>query len=139
MNEINSFELPSEVIVRRKMVKIDFSCQFPKTVSISSYYSIHKSDYIFTESSFGSFGYTFEIFRDSNFSDKVEASAYPVEVKLLEKIYMGIQANSELPSVTLFVESCKATPDDNPENSLSYDLIKNGLVLKLLSHPGHSL
>lgn len=54
------------------------------------------------------------------------ASAYPVEVKLLETIYMGIQAQSELPSVTLFVESCKATPDDNPENTLFYDLIKNG-------------
>ncbi|XP_047436360.1 uncharacterized protein LOC125005227 [Mugil cephalus] len=127
-NEINSFELPTEVIVRRKTVKIDFSCQFPKTISISSYYSVHKSDYIFTESSFGSFGYSFEIFRNSNFSEKVEPSAYPVEVKLLQKIYMGIQANSELPNVTLFVESCKATPDDNPENSLSYDLIKNGCL-----------
>lgn len=128
-NEINSFELENEIIVRRKKVKIDFSCEFPKTVSISSYYNLHKSDYIFTESSFGSFGYTFEIFRDSNFTSKVEAREYPVEVKLLQMIYMGIQANSELPNVTLFVESCKATPDDNPKNILSYELIKNGLVL----------
>ncbi|XP_035507868.1 uncharacterized protein LOC118320851 [Morone saxatilis] len=127
-NEINSFELASEIIVRRKTVKIDFSCQFPKTISISSYYNLHKSDYIFTESSFGSFGYTFEIFRDGNFTNKVEASAYPVEVKLLEKVYMGIQAESELPNVTLFVESCKATPDDNPDNTLYYDLIKNGCL-----------
>ncbi|XP_069575859.1 uncharacterized protein [Brachyistius frenatus] len=127
-NEINSFELPNEIVIRRKTVKIDFSCQFPKTISISSYYNLHKSDYIFTESSFGSFGYTFEIFRDENFTNKVEASAYPVEVKLLQTIFMGIQANSELPNVTLFVESCKATPDDNPENSRSYDLIENGCL-----------
>uniref|UniRef100_A0A3P8RJV8 ZP domain-containing protein n=1 Tax=Amphiprion percula TaxID=161767 RepID=A0A3P8RJV8_AMPPE len=125
-NEINSFVLPSEVIVRRKTVKIDFSCQFPKAIEISSYYSVRNSDYIFTESSFGSFGYTFEIFRDGNFTKKVEASAYPVEVKLLQTIYMGIEATSELPNVTVFVESCKATPDDNPDNALSYDLIKNG-------------
>uniref|UniRef100_UPI0037E94F65 uncharacterized protein n=1 Tax=Semicossyphus pulcher TaxID=241346 RepID=UPI0037E94F65 len=127
-NEINSFVLPTEVIVRRKTVKIDFSCQFPKTISISSFFSLHKSDYIFTESSFGSFGYTFEIFRDGNFTNKVPAKAYPVEVKLLETIFMGIQAQSDLPNVKLFVESCKATPDDNPENSLSYDLIKNGCI-----------
>ncbi|KAM9367046.1 uncharacterized protein ABDE67_006183 [Symphorus nematophorus] len=127
-NEVNSFELPTEVISRRKTVKIEFSCQFPKTISISSYFNLHKSDYIFTESSFGSFGYTFEIFRDSNFTSKVEGSAYPVEVKLLQTIYMGIQAQSELPNVTLFVESCKATPDDNPKNALSYDLIKNGCI-----------
>ncbi|XP_008295628.1 deleted in malignant brain tumors 1 protein-like [Stegastes partitus] len=139
MNEINSFVLPNEVIVRRQTVKIDFSCQFPKTVSISSYYNLHKSDYIFTESSFGSFGYTFEIFRDGNFTSKVDASAYPVEVKLLDTIYMGIEANSELPNVTLFVESCKATPDDNPDNPISYDLIKNGCLqdetLKVYSSP----
>lgn len=125
---INSFELPTEVIVRRRTVKIDFYCSFPKIINISSYYNIHNPDYIFTESSFGSFGYTFEIFRDSKFTDKVEASAYPVEIKLLQPFYMGIQAQSELPNVKLFVESCKGTPDDNPENILSYDLIKNGWV-----------
>ncbi|CAK6978953.1 uncharacterized protein LOC122987076 [Scomber scombrus] len=128
-NEIISYVLPSEVIIRRRTVKIDFSCQFPKSISISSYYNLQKSDYIFTESSFGSFGYTFEIFTDGNYTSKVAASAYPVEVKLLDTIYMGIQAESELPNVTLFVESCKATPDDNPENLLSYDLIKDGCML----------
>ncbi|XP_071345849.1 zona pellucida sperm-binding protein 2-like [Trachinotus anak] len=127
-NEINSFELPNEVITRRRTVKLGFSCQFPKTISISSYYNLHKSDYIFTESSFGSFGYAFEIFLDGNFTNKVDARAYPVEVKLLQKIYMGIEAQSELPNVKLFVESCKATPDDNPENTLSYDIIKNGCL-----------
>ncbi|XP_037835879.1 uncharacterized protein LOC108250990 isoform X2 [Kryptolebias marmoratus] len=127
-NEIHSFERPDEIIIRRKKVQIDFSCEFPKTISISSYYNLHQSDYIFTESSFGSFGYTFEIFRDRNFTKKVEPNAYPVQVKLLEMIYMGIQANSDLPNVTLFVESCKGTPDDDPDNPLSYDLIKNGCV-----------
>ncbi|KAG7481807.1 hypothetical protein JOB18_005707 [Solea senegalensis] len=127
-NEINSFELPNEIITRRKTVKIGFSCQFPKTISVSNYYNLHKSDYIFTESSFGSFVYTFDIFKDANFTDRVEASAYPVEVKLLETVYMGIQAQSELPNVKLFVESCKATPDDNPENTRSYDLIKDGCM-----------
>ncbi len=114
-------------------MKIDFSCRFPKTISISSYYTLHKSDYIFTESSFGSFGYTFEVFRDNNFTDMVEASAYPVEVKLLQTIYLGIQAQSELPNVKLFVESCKATPDDNPDNTLFYYLINNGWVLMVIS------
>ncbi|XP_029001218.1 uncharacterized protein LOC114852760 [Betta splendens] len=128
LNEINSFELPNAVITRRKTVKISFSCQFPKTVTISSYYNLQDSDYIFTESSFGSFGYTFDIFLDANFTARVAPTAYPVEVRLLQTTYMGIQARSELPSVTLFVESCKATPDDNPDNPLYYDLISNGCI-----------
>lgn len=130
-NEINSFELPSEVITRRRTVKIDFYCRFPKILSISSFYTLHKSDYIFTESNFGSFAFSFEIFRNSNFTDKVDASSYPVQVKLMDPIYMGIQAQSEMPNVKLFVESCKGTPDDNANNTLSYELVNNGLVLFL--------
>ncbi|CAN9506617.1 unnamed protein product [Ophioblennius macclurei] len=125
-NEITSFELADAVITRRKTIKIGFSCQFPKTLSVSSSFSLSKSDYVFTESSFGSFGYAFQIFRDGNFSEGVRPDEYPVAVQLMEKIYMGIQAKSDLPSVQLFVESCKATPDDNPENSMTYDLIKDG-------------
>lgn len=98
---------------------------------ISSNYNLQDSDYIFTESSFGSFGYTFDIFIDNNFTSKVQPNAYPVEVTLMQPIYMGIQAQSELPNVTLFVESCIATPDTNPDNPLNYYLISNGWVLML--------
>ncbi|XP_033847686.2 uncharacterized protein LOC117393785 [Periophthalmus magnuspinnatus] len=125
-NEIDSFELPSEVITRRKMVKIGFSCQFPKFLSISTYFNLHQDDYIFTESTFGSFGYTFEIYKDKNFTQKVQPDEYPVQVKLFDMIYMSIQAKSDLQKVTMFVESCKATPDDNPGNNLYYDIIKDG-------------
>ncbi|XP_032366597.1 uncharacterized protein LOC116685777 [Etheostoma spectabile] len=128
VNEITSFELANEIIVRRKTVKIEISCKFPKSISISSYYNLQDSDYIFTESSFGSFGYTFEVYTNSKFTSKVPSTAYPVEVSLLNKIYMGIQAQSDLPNVSLFVESCKATPDDNPKNTLTYDLIRNGCI-----------
>lgn len=117
------------MITRRRTVKIDFYCRFPKILSISSFYTLHKSDYIFTESSFGSFAFSFEIFSNSNFTDKVLASSYPVQVKLLDTIYMGIQAQSEMPNVKLFVESCKGTPDDNSNNAIFYDLVKNGLAL----------
>lgn len=127
-NEIDSFELPTEVITRRKKVKIGFSCRFPKFISISSYFNVHQDDYIFTESTFGSFGYSFEIYKDGNFTKKVTANEYPVQVKLFQMIYMSIQGKSDLQEVSLFVESCKATPDDNPDNSLSYDLIKDGCL-----------
>ncbi|KAJ0056429.1 hypothetical protein NL108_007439, partial [Boleophthalmus pectinirostris] len=125
-NEIDSFELPNAIITRRKKVKIGFSCQFPKFLSISNYFSVHQDDYIFTESTFGSFGYTFEIYKDEDFTKKVEANEYPVQVKLFDMIYLSIQAKSDLQKVTMFVESCKATPDDNPDNSLFYDIITDG-------------
>lgn len=125
-NAITSFQLPNEVIVRRRSVSIDFSCRFPKLLSVSSGFNVHDSDYVFTESNFGTFGYRFDIYDNGNFSSKVQSSAYPVSVKLLQTIYMGIQAQSELANVQIFVESCKGTPDDNSDNPIYYDLIKDG-------------
>ncbi|XP_029576406.1 uncharacterized protein LOC115166768 isoform X1 [Salmo trutta] len=127
-NEINSFDAVNATITRRNQINIGFSCRYPKTVSISNYYQIHSSNYMFTESNFGSFGYTFEVFKDSKFSQKVDPSAYPVNVKLMDRMYMGIQAQSDLPKVQLLVESCKATPDDSASSSLFYDLIKDGCL-----------
>lgn len=132
-NSITSFQLPNETIVRRRMVHIDFSCRFPKLLTISSGFNMHDSDFIFTETNFGTFGYSFDIYPDSNFTAKMQARAYPVSVKLLQTIYMGIQAQSHLPNVKLFVESCRGTPDDNSDNPIYYDLIKDGWVL--LSNP----
>ncbi|XP_051952680.1 uncharacterized protein LOC127622689 [Xyrauchen texanus] len=128
-NEINSFENTNAVITRHNQVKIGFSCQYPKIASVSSHYVNHKSDYIFTESSFGTFGYSFEVFTDNNFNSQVDPKLYPVEVKLMEMLYMGIEAHSALPEVKLFVESCRATPEDNPYSVLYYDIIKDGCIL----------
>ncbi|KAK7160566.1 hypothetical protein R3I93_008268 [Phoxinus phoxinus] len=128
-NEINSFENPNAVITRRNQVKFGFSCQYPKIASVSNRYVNHKSDYIFTESSFGTFSYSFEVFTDQTFNSQVDPSQYPVQVQLMDKIYMGIEASTALPEVTLFVESCKATPEDNPFSPVFYDIIKDGCVM----------
>ncbi|KAI7802151.1 uncharacterized protein LOC130562808 [Triplophysa rosa] len=128
-NEINSFETPNAVITRRNQVKIGFSCQYPKLASVSSHYVNHKSDYIFTESSFGTFGYSFEVYTDNSFSSRVDPNQYPVEVKLMETLYMGVEAHSALPKVRLFIESCRATAEDNPYSAVYYDIIKDGCIL----------
>ncbi|XP_077100212.1 uncharacterized protein LOC143751543 [Siphateles boraxobius] len=128
-NEINSFENPNEVITRRNQVKIGFSCQYPKVASVSNHYISKKSDFIFTESSFGTFSYSFDIFTDNNFSRPVDPSLYPLEINLIDMLYMGIAAHSALPEVQLFVESCRATPDANPYSALFYDIIKEGCIL----------
>uniref|UniRef100_A0A8C1T6G6 ZP domain-containing protein n=1 Tax=Cyprinus carpio TaxID=7962 RepID=A0A8C1T6G6_CYPCA len=128
-NEINSFENPNAVITRRNQVKFGFSCQYPKMAIVSNGYVNHKSDYIFTESSFGTFGYAFEIFTDSSFDSQVDPSLYPVQVQLMDQLYMGIEAHTALPEVTLFVESCRATPEDNPFSAVFYDIIKDGCVM----------
>ncbi|XP_063044492.1 uncharacterized protein LOC134438772 [Engraulis encrasicolus] len=127
-NMITSFNNPNSVITRRRRVTIDFQCQYPKVASVHSHYLNTKSDYIFTEGSFGSFGYNFEIFSDSTFSTAIAPETYPVEYEMMQMIYMGIKSHSALPDTKLFVDSCRATPTTNPKSTVYYDLIKNGCL-----------
>ncbi|KAM6980500.1 uncharacterized protein FYW47_000214 [Aplochiton taeniatus] len=100
--------------------------EYPKNIQVSTQFQLQDNDYVFTESSFGTFGYSFNMFKNNTFSQKIDPNSYPVEVKLLQTIYLGINAESALSKVTLFVESCKATPDEDPKNSIFYTLIENG-------------
>ncbi|XP_036390397.1 ZP domain-containing protein-like [Megalops cyprinoides] len=139
-NEIDSVGEAGSVITRRNFVRIPFSCSYPKLAHVSTSFKNHKSDYVFTETGFGSFSYSFEFYTDSTYNSMIDPSSYPVDVKLLDMIYIGIQAHSTLPEVQLFVESCKATPDDDPNNPLYYDIIKNGCSMDetLVTFPSNS-
>ncbi|KAL4553815.1 CUB and zona pellucida-like domain-containing protein 1, partial [Arapaima gigas] len=75
---------------------------------------------------FGTFTYQFEFFHSSLFSSMVDPSTYPVEVNLGEMIYFEIVATSPLPNTVLFVESCRATPYDDPNSYIFYSIIENG-------------
>nr|XP_057933858.1 uncharacterized protein LOC131132337 [Doryrhamphus excisus] len=127
-NQIQTLRNPDQVVLRRQTVKVGFSCQFPKSASISSNYNVQKSNYVFSDAELDSFSYSFDVYTNANFTDKVQPSAYPVQVTFQQSIFMAIKAQSQLANVTFFVESCKATPDDNPDNALFYDLVKDGCL-----------
>ncbi|XP_068117649.1 uncharacterized protein [Hyperolius riggenbachi] len=119
-----SYDNTSVIITRKNGVSIPFNCSFPKKNRLSASFQVHKNDYIFEEAGFGNFTYRFQFFTDGTFS--VVNTQYPVEVELREPLYMEIQVSSSVPNVRLFVESCRATPHDNPNDRTFYDIIKNG-------------
>ncbi|XP_032366595.1 uncharacterized protein LOC116685775 [Etheostoma spectabile] len=118
---------PAKVISRQNDVEIVFSCAYPKRANLTLGFT-HKNPYIFTEKGFGAFTFQFEFFQSQRFRKQIESSTYPVEVYLKQMIFMQIEATSSIPNVELFVESCKATPYDNPNSRISYTIIENGCV-----------
>ncbi|XP_041917822.1 deleted in malignant brain tumors 1 protein-like isoform X1 [Alosa sapidissima] len=125
-NVITSFDEPGKIITRRGHVTIGFSCRYPKVVDVYSHYLNKKSDYVFTEASFGSFSYTFEVFTDANFTTAIAPASFPLEYELLDMLFMGIKSHSAFPNTRMFVESCRSTPTVNPRGPVYYDLISNG-------------
>ncbi|MGH0167927.1 UNVERIFIED_CONTAM: hypothetical protein FKN15_077211, partial [Acipenser sinensis] len=134
-NEITSFDHPHDIITRKHQIEIPFICKFPKKSRLSASFKAHKSAYLFTEAGFGSFTYLFEFYDNSAFSRMINPNTYPIEVELQDMIYMGIQVQSSLSTTQLFVESCRATPNDNPNDPLYYDIISNGNEITSFDHP----
>ncbi|XP_069595914.1 uncharacterized protein [Ranitomeya imitator] len=125
-NQATSFSDTLSVITRLHGVSIPFNCSFPKKSRVSASFRAHKSDYVFTEAGFGKFTYKFQFYTDDRFVE-VETQ-FPLEATLRELLYMEIQVSASVPNVQLFVESCKATPHDNPSDPTAYDLIQNGCI-----------
>ncbi|KPP60477.1 hypothetical protein Z043_121522 [Scleropages formosus] len=128
-NEIVSFENTSTIITRTSELNIGFSCKYPKKGKASFSFTVHKPPYVFTENGFGTFAYQFELFTDRLFNSMVDPSAYPPQVNLGEMIYMQIAATSPILNTVLYVDSCRATPYDDPNYPVFYSIIENGCIV----------
>ncbi|XP_013885167.1 CUB and zona pellucida-like domain-containing protein 1 [Austrofundulus limnaeus] len=125
-NDITSAD-PNKVITRAHDVDFAITCSYPKRANLTLGFS-HKNPYAFREKGFGAFTFQFEFFESQNFRKQVDPSSYPVEVYLKQMIFMQIEATMSIPNTELFVESCRATPYDNPNSRIRYTIIENGCV-----------
>uniref|UniRef100_W5M9C5 ZP domain-containing protein n=1 Tax=Lepisosteus oculatus TaxID=7918 RepID=W5M9C5_LEPOC len=128
-NEITSFDNLNDIITRKHLVEIGFSCSYPKTGNVSFEFKARRIPYVFTESGFGRFTYQFEFFSSNLYNRMIDSRSYPVTAELRDMLYMDIVATSSLPNTQLFVESCRATPRDDPNDPVFYDIIRNGCLL----------
>ncbi|XP_041445828.1 uncharacterized protein LOC121402928 isoform X2 [Xenopus laevis] len=135
-NKVTSFDNPGEVITRKHQLAIPFNCSFPKKNRVSSSFRPQKAFYEFMEAGFGNFTYKFQFYTDEQFIDI--QTQYPLEVLLRDQLFMEIQVTSTVPNVQLFVESCRATPHDDPNDVVFYDILNNGCIIdeSVVMYPG---
>ena len=125
-NEITTFEDIRHIITRKHLLEVQFSCQYPKRGNVSLGFTVHRDNKTITEKGFGTFTYNFEFYPDKYFAKMVSPSLYPLDYEVGEKIYMQIDATSSINNTVLFVESCSASPYDNPNYQPTYPIIENG-------------
>ncbi|XP_063294515.1 uncharacterized protein LOC134579228 [Pelobates fuscus] len=125
-NQVTSFDDLTSVITRKHQVVISFNCTFPKKNRLSVSFRPKKALFEFTEAGFGNFTYKFQFYTSDQFT--IVQTQSPLEVWLRDMLYMEIQVMSSVPNVQLFVESCKASPHDNPDDPVFYNIIENGCL-----------
>ncbi|XP_063294514.1 uncharacterized protein LOC134579227 [Pelobates fuscus] len=135
-NQVTSFDNVTAVITRKHQVIIPFNCSFPKENRLSVSFRPQKAIFEFTEAGFGNFSYKFQFYTSDQFTTVQTQS--PLEVWLRDMLYMEIQVMSSVNNIQLFVESCKATPHDNPNDPVFYNIIENGCLQDetLVVYPG---
>jgi len=127
-NEIVSVDNPNDIITRHHQVEIQFFCKYPKKGSVTFEFDAHRSASVFVQKGFGTFSYQFEFFQSSQFRNLQDPSTYPLEYDLGEMMYMQIEGTSPVNNTEVFVESCKASPSDDPNSHISYSIISNGCI-----------
>lgn len=89
-------------------------------------FDAHRPAVNFTERGFGSFSYQFEFYQSSSFTNMRSANSYPLDYDVGQMIYMEIEPVNLVQNTEVFLESCVATPYDNPNYPISYPIITNG-------------
>ncbi|XP_051799896.1 CUB and zona pellucida-like domain-containing protein 1 [Acanthochromis polyacanthus] len=125
-NEITTSEGTNDMITRKNLLEVEFSCKYPKRGNVSQNFSVHRKNITVFEKGMGEFTYTFEFYEDDSYQDMIDPESYPLEVTMESKLFMKIEATSSLDNTELFVESCRASPYDNPNYHKTYSIITDG-------------
>lgn len=125
-NKIVTFDDPRDIITRKNQLEIEILCKYQKRTNLTLEFDTHRPPVIFSEKGFGTFNYQFEFYSSGSFNNSMDPKSYPLEYNVGDKIYMQIEPVTPVPNTEIFLESCVATPYDNPNYPISYPIITNG-------------
>ncbi|TKS70519.1 ZP domain-containing protein [Collichthys lucidus] len=124
-NEITMFDITQNTITRHQL-EVQFYCQYPKRGNVTLGFTAHRKNVTVLDKGFGTFTYNFEFYPNNQYQTMIDPNSYPLEYDLGNRIYMQIETETSVNNTDLFVESCRATPYDNPNSRPSYTIIENG-------------
>ncbi|XP_065114059.1 uncharacterized protein [Paramisgurnus dabryanus] len=128
-NKIISYDDPRDIITRKHELEIEFLCKYRKRSNLTMEFDTRRPGINFTEIGFGAFSYEFEFYQSADFYNEIDPNSYPLEYDLGEMIYMQIEPITPVQNTEIFLESCVATPYDNPNYPISYPIITNGCIV----------
>lgn len=77
-----------------------------------------------SENQFGRYDINITFYESSSFLRQVHDSPYYIDLN--QNLYLQAYLHSSDPNLTLFVDTCVASPDPQDFNTLAYYIIKNG-------------
>ncbi|XP_072875635.1 scavenger receptor cysteine-rich domain-containing protein DMBT1 [Chlorocebus sabaeus] len=113
------------IITRRKNFRIHVSCRMLQNTWVNTMYIANDTIQV-EEVQYGNFDVNISFYTSSSFLYPV--TSHPYYVKLNQDLYVQAEILHSDAALTLFVDTCVASPYSNDFTSLNYDLIRSGCV-----------
>ncbi|XP_077342767.1 scavenger receptor cysteine-rich domain-containing protein DMBT1-like isoform X3 [Lithobates pipiens] len=114
-----------QIIERKKTFNLNIRCQmFQNTMVNIMYHADEVANQTLTQ--YGLYRPSLYFYHSSNFTYPVYD--YPYYVELNQNLYLQATLHSSDNNLTLFVDTCVASPDPNDFVTKTYDLIRNGCI-----------
>lgn len=115
-----------QMVTRIRDIEIPFSCYYSK-VGVASVVQMHMTSrkLVVSESQRANFTIALEVFPDSSYSSKFSEDDFPVSVAIRKRIYFQLSVETKDKSLSTLAEECFATPTQDPNNAIRYEIIKD--------------
>lgn len=69
-----------------------------------------------------------KLYKDKSFSQEFQTKDFPLTVGLNEPLFIEVKIESPDDRLSVLTERCYATPNQNPLDRVTYDVIRKGYV-----------
>ena len=127
IQQTNLANANTNFITRYYQFEADVECRIKRDGFGSvSFHPNSPAAYIF-EKGYGQFRFELQLYPDDTYSSPVPPGDYPFEVKISAMMYFEARVvASSGPGLTVFVETCCATPTPNPYSLEEYKFLEDG-------------
>ncbi|XP_033121892.1 deleted in malignant brain tumors 1 protein-like [Anneissia japonica] len=118
------------VISRADDFRISVECELDNRGRSSVSFNPETEEQNFLNRQNGNFTFTMELYTSDDYSTPYSYLDYPVELSLDSNVYVGASVQTFSNDMVLFVDSCKATPNPDPDAHPEYQIIENRIDFK---------
>ncbi|NXK21221.1 DMBT1 protein, partial [Arenaria interpres] len=113
------------IIKRKKDIHLRISCKMLQNTWMQIMY-VAEDTVDVNENQFGRYDTHIGFYDSSSFSRQVHDSPYYIDLN--QNVYVQASLHNSDQNLTIFVDTCVASPDPRDFNTLTYDIIRNGCV-----------
>ncbi|XP_022111867.1 uncharacterized protein LOC110991064 isoform X2 [Acanthaster planci] len=118
-------ESPSSPITRDNNIEVHVTCRLTGAKVTHAQFDPNITTIVYYETGYGTFNFQLRMFHDSSFGNKYRPRDYPIDVYQKQRLYFEAKVMSN-DDMSIFLQSCRATPTANPRDPTSYVFIDSG-------------